>query len=320
MQLPFKANKKLLGGGRNWIILVFSLLLAFFMWSMMKLSRRYSSYIKYQIEVVSNIEGRKNTARSLDVLVIGAKSTGFNILQNRKENGNLLHLDAVDAKHFHGVEQTDIFYLIPDDIKKQVQDALGKDFVVESFATDTLFFRFPEQWNRKVPVRENFLITYKGQYMPYSPMTVRPDSILIYGDRDVIAKIEEVVSYPVTIDNVSGTLSGVATLKEIEGVRFSHDEIFYNQEVGRYLEKTLTVPVVITDAPSYANVAIVPQQVEIRYREPFSNPARYGIRDFQVGISYNEILHKDVVKPRILKMPDNILSIRMEPLFVECVL
>lgn len=320
MQLPFNVNKKLLGGERNWIILVFSLLLAFFMWSMMKLSRTYSSYIKYQLEVVSNIEGRKNSARSLDVLVIGAKSTGFNILQNRKENGNLLQLDMVDAKYFHKSAEDDIFYLLPDDIRQQVQDALGKEFVVESFATDTILFRFPVQSNRKVPVRENFLITYKGQYMPYSPISVRPDSILVYGDADLIGRIEEVFTYPVKVSNASGTLSGVARLKGIDGVRFSHEEIFYTQDVGRYLEKSIMVPVVISDAPSYANVAIVPQQVELRYREPFGNPAKYGPNDFQVAVSYDEILRKDVLKPQIVKMPQGVLSIKMDPVFVECVL
>lgn len=302
------------------MILVFSLLLAFFMWSMMKLSRTYSSYIKYQIEVVSNIEGRKSSARSHDVLVIGAKSTGFNILQNRKDKGNLLQLDLIDSKYFHEYPGEDIFYLLPDDIRQQVQDALGKEFVVESFATDTLLFRFPVQSNRKVPVRENLLITYKGQYMPYSPMTVRPDSILIYGDEDVISKIEAVFANPVKISNASATLSGVTGLKKIEGVRFSHDEIFYTQEVGRYLEKSVMVPVVISDAPSYANVAIVPQQVELKCREPFGNPVKYDSKDFQVVVSYDEILHRDVLKPRIAKMPQGILSVKMEPVFVECVL
>lgn len=313
-------NRKLLGGGRNWIILVFSLLLAFFMWSMMKLSRKYSSYIKYQLEVVSNIDGRKNKARSLDVLVIGAKSTGFNILQNRKENGNLLQLEVIDSKYFHPYTEDDIFYLLPDDIRQQVQDALGKDFVVESFATDTLLFRFPVQSNRKVPVKENFLITYKGQYMPYSPMTLRPDSVLVYGDEDVISRITDVQIIPVKIANASGTLSGVAQLKKIEGVRFSADEVFYTQDVGRYLERTVKVSVTIADAPSYANVAIVPQQVELRYREPFGSTAKVNLQDFKVEVSYDDILRKDVLKPQIIKMPQGILSIKMEPVFVECVL
>ena len=102
MELPFKGNKIHLGEGRNWVILAVSLLLAFFMWSVMKLSRNYSSYIRYHVEVTSSIPGRTNSAISVDELVIGAKSKGFDILQNSRNSGNnLLHLASVDPRHFH---------------------------------------------------------------------------------------------------------------------------------------------------------------------------------------------------------------------------
>ena len=99
---PLKGYMKFLGGGRNWLILVFSLLLAFFMWSVMKLSRNYSSYMRFQVSVTTNIEGRRGSAIAEDVLVIGAKSTGFTILQNRNDNEIApLLLEGVDAKLFH---------------------------------------------------------------------------------------------------------------------------------------------------------------------------------------------------------------------------
>ncbi len=322
MNLPVKGNMKFMGGGRNWIILVFSLLLAFFMWSIMKLSGRYSSYVRYRVEVSTDIPGRKDVSLSDDVIVIGAKSTGFRILQNRREKGRgTLVLENVDARHFHqyGVE-SDVFYILPDNIRQKIQDLLGTDMQVESFATDTLFFRFPEQSNKKVPVVANSLVSYGRQYMPYGRMVIKPDSVFIYGDKELISQIGHVATNAIKDGNVSGSLSGVIGLARLSGVRISADEVFYSQEVGRFVEHVVKVPVTIGNAPSYANVAVVPQEVTIRFRVPFGNIAAYTAQDFAVEVEYDEILRRDVVKPAVTRQPEGILQLDMDPKFVECIL
>lgn len=322
MILPVKGERKIWGGGRNWIILVFSLLLAFFMWSIMKLSASYSSYVRYRIEASTNIPGRSNTAVSTDVLVIGAKSTGFHIIQNLQgDQGNALMLDEIDGKYFHKYrEDGDLFYLLPDNIRQKIQDALGADVKVESLATDTLFFEFPVQGNRKVAVVASSAIKYGKQFMPYSEIILKPDSVLIYGDEAVISNIHHVTTQAIKSNDTQHSLSGVVKLNPLKGVRFSQEEIFYSQEVGRFVEHTVNVPVTIGNAPSYANVAIVPQEVTIKYRQPFVGASAYSQQDFSVVVEYDEILRKDVVKPNVARMPEGILTIDMEPKFVECVL
>lgn len=322
MILPFKGNKMIFGEGRNWIILAVSLLLAFFMWSVMKLSRNYSAYIRYHVEVTTGIPGRTNNAVSVDELVIGAKSKGFNILQNTRNSGaNVLHLANVDPKHLHkSLSGTDEFYLLPDDVRQAIQDALGTDITVESFATDTLYFIFPVQSNKKVPVQVHSSITYKDQFMPMSEMAIRPDSILIYGEEGVISQINAVSARTISAKDVNRSLNGVSGLNPIDGVRFSEDKIFYSLEVGRFVENSIKVPVVILDAPSYANVAIIPQEVTLKYRQAFGSGLRFSQQDFAVGIKYDDILLNDVVKPQLVKAPQQALDISVEPKFVECIL
>ena len=322
MKLPFNGYKKLMGGGRNWIILVFSLLLAFFMWSIMKLSGSYSSYIKYRLELFSNIEGRSNVALSEDLLVIGAKATGFNIIQNTNGGeGDLLRIERVDARHLRKWgDDEDTFFLIPDDIRQAIQDALGADIKVESLATDTLFFKFPQQSNKKVPVVANNFATYAKQYMPFSAEVIKPDSILVYGNKADIARIEHVTTQAINGKNIDKSITAVLKVNPIEGVRFSADEVLYTQEVGRYVENTIKVPVTIENAPSYANVAIIPQEVVVRYRYQFGKQAEYTAADFAVTLQYDDILREDVLKPVLARFPENILEADFQPKFVECVL
>ena len=322
MILPFKGNRMIFGEGRNWLILAVSLLLAFFMWSVMKLSRNYSSYIRYHVEVTSSIPGRTNSAVSLDELVIGAKSKGFDILQNTRNSGeNIIHLASVDPKFFHQQSpQGDIFYLLPDDLHQYIQDALGNEIKVESFATDTLYFVFPVQSYRKVPVQIHSVITYKDQFMPMSQMTIKPDSILIYGEEAAISQINAVTARTINGKDLRRSLNGVAKLVPINNVRFSEQEVFFTLEVGRYVENTIKVPITIVDAPAYANVAIIPQEITLKYRQEFGSGLRFSQQDFVVGVKYDDIMASDVVKPQIIKAPDQVLGISIEPKFVECIL
>ena len=322
MKLPFNGYRRLMGGGRNWIILVFSLLLAFFMWSIMKLSGSYSSYIQYRLEVASNIEGRGNVALSEDLLVIGAKATGFNILQNTNGGeGDILRIERVDPRHLHKYgEDEDTFFLIPDDIRQAIQDALGTDIKVESLASDTLFFKFPQQSNKKVPVLAKNYASYAKQYMPFSAEVIKPDSILVYGNKADIDRIDHVTTQAINGKNVDKSITAVLKVNPIEGVRFSSDEVLFSLEVGRYVENTVRVPVTIENAPSYANVAIIPQEVVVRYRYQFGKQAEYTAADFAVTLQYDDILREDVLKPVLSRFPENILEAEFQPKFVECVL
>lgn len=322
MKLPFNGYRSIVGGGRNWIILVFSLLLAFFMWSIMKLSGNYSSYIQYRLEVASNIEGRSNVALSEDLLVIGAKATGFNILQNTNGGeGDILRIERVEARHLHKYgEDEDTFFLIPDDIRQAIQDALGADIKVESLATDTLFFKFPQQSNKKVPVLAKNYASYAKQYMPFSAEVIKPDSILVYGNKADIDRIDHVTTQAINGKNVDKSITAVLKVNPIEGVRFSADEVLFSLEVGRYVENTVRVPVTIENAPSYANVAIIPQEVVVRYRYQFGKQAEYTAADFAVTLQYDDILREDVLKPVLSRFPENILEAEFQPKFVECVL
>lgn len=86
------------------------------------------------------------------------------------------------------------------------------------------------------------------------------------------------------------------------------------------MENSIKVPVVILDAPSYANVAIIPQEVTLKYRQSFGSGLRFLQQDFTVGIKYDDILLNDVVKPQLVKAPLQALDISVEPKFVECIL
>ena len=319
--MPFNRLDNLLSKGRgDWIILVFSLFLAFFLWSILKLSGEYSSYFDYKLAVKTNLPGRTEQAVSLDAVIVRGKSTGFYILQQRySANAEIIPL-TLDPRLLSSVPHNpDLFYTVSGNIRHLVQEALGNDFQLESITTDTIYFTFPRESYKKVPVAARSNISYKAQYMPFGRITVKPDSVIIYGQTDLLEAVDSVYTEMIRHSKADASLQGVVSLVPLEGIRFSDKEVFYFQEAGRYFETSLTVPLTAVNVPEGMPVILLPSEVTLTYRQHFVDKRELTPADFQAVINYPDIGEStDMVRVGIRKAPEGIFSLRMEPVFIKC--
>lgn len=320
--LSERLNRLFAKRGGNLLSLLFSLLLAFFMWGMHSFSQSYSTFFSYKVKIESNIAGRAKNAESYNPVVLRGKSTGFYILQQRlsqKAHFGTINI-SVDSKQLKASEdRADFFYLKVEDVKDKIQESLGNDFELESFTTDTLYFQFPRQANKKVPVGTIENISYASQYTASGRMQLRPDSVVVYGDEQVVDKIDVVYTNVISKRNADAPVQGIVGLKSVHGARFSVDQVYYSLPVGRYFENAIETEVNVVNAPSSSKVVVVPQKVTLRYKMLFENKKEVDASDFQVVIDYSKIGESNMAKPRLVKQPDNIFSVTIDPLFVECI-
>lgn len=307
--------------GGDLVILAFSLLLAFFMWSMYRMTKRYSAVLDYKVEVKSNIAGHARSAMSENSLIIRGQSTGFFIFQQRSgvssgKNVILLSVDSKKLKHYNSRE--DIYYLLTTEVEEPVQEYLGNDFKLEGVSSDTLFFHFPKQANRKLPVVAKQNITFASQYAAPQAMTLRPDSVVVYGDENIISKIESIVTQNIKYSNVDEPLQGIVALQSMRGVSYSDEEVYYSMPVVRYFESSVKVKVGERNFPSGANVLLIPQELTVLYRMPFASKREINESEFRFVVDYDSIGRSNIVRPVMLQQPEEIFDVRTEPLFMEC--
>ena len=70
--------------GRDWVSLILSLLLAFFIWLVHNLSNDYSAYLRFQVKAVTNIKGHQPEAVADEILLVRGRATGFYIIRNNR--------------------------------------------------------------------------------------------------------------------------------------------------------------------------------------------------------------------------------------------
>jgi len=130
--------------GRQVLLFLFCLFLAFIIWSIHKLSGDYSIYLNYKVHVTTDLQGRDAEAFSSNLLTLKGRASGFYILQQRYIKGGESIYIQVDRRLFKRTPSAkDGYYLLSSGIRDKLSESFGENFEIEHFSVDTLFFNFP---------------------------------------------------------------------------------------------------------------------------------------------------------------------------------
>lgn len=303
-------------------VLVFSLFLAFFMWSMQRLTLEYSWLFEYKVHLNADLMGRSNKALSHNALIVRGKTSGFYILQHRvrKWMGRDAVYMTVDPKYLHGGRGNDLFAIAGEDLRPFVQESLGADFRLEGIASDSLYFTFPRQSYKKVPVVPVWDITYEPQFTTTLPATIRPDSVLIYGESQRIIQIDSVFTKQIRRRGAKASIQGVIQLQGINGIRFSDEDIFYSVDVQRYYEGVHSVRVTILNEPIESRFVFYPREVDVTYRALYHRK-NLNFSDLRITADFLDLEqcgNKQIIKLRCDSQPAGIFNVAIEPKYIEC--
>ena len=276
-------------GGKEWLILLLSLLFAFFIWFTHSLSKDYSSYFHYYINVVTNIEGRTNESISSDKIIIRGRASGFYILNHRLKKDQYLDL-KLSPESFEYANEDDIFQISSVLLEEELKRVLADDVDIESIVSRQLIFDFPKVLYKVVPVVAKLDIEFEQQYMLLGSPLLQPDSVVIYGEEKVLEKIDSVYTEAIYYRDLSKSVKGLSKLIPIKDIRYSEQNIFYNIDVERFVEQNIVIPLTSVNVPYTKQLLPVPSYITVVYRRPFKSKSVLKENDFSFVIDFNDFL------------------------------
>lgn len=305
---------------RDWVVLLLALLLAFSTWLIHNLSLRYNDYLKVSVSAICNIEGHSNISENRCEVMARCRTTGYQVI---KYNFRPRSVDVQVQFQPSVMKQKsdDVFYLTSADLQEYSHLIYGDKVSVEYFVSDTLFFNFPVQESKRVPVYLVHSLSFRPQYMNASELTCVPDTITIYGDKFKIDKIDRVYTAPIRNIDLYENIQGLAQIEKIRGVRFSDTEVKYSMDVTRYVELKNTYQIQTVNVPADKKLLVYPSYVEAAFK------CKYPLVDDAMGnvtfvVDYEDFISslsgKCAVKP--LNLSDSVLSYQVEPAAVSCML
>lgn len=305
--------------GKEWLLLLLSLFLAFIIWLLHSLSLTYSVFIEYNVSINSSIEGRSRSSVSEDVLIVRGRSEGYYIVRQRIGPRKTLEVTVPPSNITH--KSGDLFAVNCESIKSNIIEALGGNVDLEFIASDSLNFELPRITSKRVPVVPKTSIVFDGQYMALGKIELRPDSVDIYGDVRLLEMVDSVMTEIISASGVDGPIQGICSLIPIRRVEYSEDDIFYSMNVVRYIEESMNVPVTVLGVPEDKDLIVLPSSVRLTFRREFSS-MQYAPEDFVLAVDYADYINTigSELIPELVSGPGGVLSWEISPRYVDCIL
>lgn len=306
--------------GRDWTVFFLSLLLAFSIWLLHNLSLDYSDFVTVRMTAsCSNIEGHATQSSNVCDVVARCRTSGYNIIKSRlalRRN----HVQVPFDRQSLTLKSGDVYYITRRELSESAHHLFGEKVEVEYFLTDTLYFRFPYETNKKVPVFPVLSLSFEPQYMSQGSLEIVPDSVRIYGEPYHLANVDRVFTEPVKLQDLKSGAAGVARIERIKGVRLAENEVHYSIEVMRYVEITREVTIEPVNVPPDKEMMIYPSKADVVFKCVFPLISNVDHAVFQIDYEdyINSRSRKCIPSPGYL--PDGVLEYEIVPEIFECVL
>jgi len=305
--------------GRDLVVFLLALLLAFSIWMIHNLSLKYNAYLDVPVQAKCSLDGHSEMSADRANVIARCRATGYNVIRSSgrgNRRGAVVTFHPSVMRH----KADDVFYVLSSDLQEYAHVIFGDGVTVEYFTTDTLFFRFPFENSRRVPVVPVCSISYQNQYMDMGPVEVAPDSVTIYGETSLLDNVTSVYTRPVKASNISSDIQGVVPLEKIRGVRFSEDKVHYSLKVARFVEMRKILPVKVVNLPQDKMVTVIPSNVEVSFRCNFPLQ-KEALDNAELAIDYVDYLGSlnGRCAVELYGVAKGVIDYDVDPSYVECI-
>lgn len=305
-------------GGRDWVILILALLLAFSVWLIHNLSLKYNADLKAKVVAIAPLEGHEKVSFASQDVAARGRATGYNIIASYMKARRPVKVEfSPSALQRY---DSDRFFVTGEKLNEYSHLIFGEDVTVDHYITDTLFFRFPKVNHKKVPVVPVTLFSFQGQYMSKGELKVTPDSVVVEGEPYLLESVKQVYTAPIRHFDISSSISGVIPVESIKGVDIPTSEVYYELDVTRYVEVEADAVVTAVNVPAGKTLMIFPSVASVKMRCEF--PLIDDIGDnVSLQVDYNDFKSslKGNCAVRMADMPKGVISYDVTPSYVRCV-
>ena len=310
----FKAHRKDLA------VFIPSFLLAFSIWFIHNVSLRYSEILSANVVAKSNLDGCRDISSNFCTVTARCRATGYAILRNKAFGSHrklIVEIPESSLRH----KQGDLYAFVPESMPELGNIVFGSSVSsVEHYLSDTLFFHFPGEEYRKLPVKFQGSCEFAPQYMSVKGVQLEPDSVLVYGEPSALESLTDIATEPLFLTDLNANEHGSVQLEHTSGLRLSCREVEYRVNVSRYVTSVVDMEVGVKGLPEGKSISVFPSSVQATVN--FIFPLRIG-KD-TVSLAYVD--YADFEKSRsgkcILRtasLPEGVLSVEFDTDIVDCV-
>jgi hypothetical protein len=184
---------------------------------------------------------------------------------------------------------------------------------------DTLYFKFTDVVDKKVPVKPLLNIQFKKQYILMGDVKVKPDSIVVSGPKVMTDTLQWIYTKELKMKDVKDSIISELELLPIHKFIFQNKKVVVTVPVEKYTEKVLSIPIEAENAPDGLDIKTFPGSITLSCRVGISNYDKLTPYLFRVTVDYNTLVgtHQNKLKVNLVKAPSYVQNVRFHPKSVD---
>ena len=209
--------------------------------------------------------------------------------------------------------------LTADVLRPKLQDILLGSMQLQQVAPESIVFAYHTQQRKRVPVCVQSEVTIADQYHLVGNGKVQPDSVNIFGDKETIYAIAQILTDSVRVEMLRDSVTQIVALQVPKGIRVEPNVVTIAWKAEQFTEKTFTLPVQVEGLPVGEKLRLFPQIAEVSVHVSMSHFADITSEDIQVVCHYPE--EERTSLPLEVKTNNpHIYSTRISPAAVEYII
>jgi len=286
----------------------FFLFLAFVFWGLSKFSKTSVSTIEIPI-IYNNIPNSYSISKSApEQLVVQVNTTGFQLLSNTFNSPRL----DIDATVFNNNSTISVSKNV---LVKEIQQLLGNGMSLVSESIHELKVPLQKIATKKVPIRPDYTFSFKEGFNSFKPYELSLDSIVIQGTSAEVASVHEIKTEVLQFDNLDAPVEKVVRLinPNSEFLSLETENIIFKIQVDEFVEKRISVPIVLSNAPTRSTVKIIPEVAPVTFATTVQYYNEISSQNFKIVANFQEQENELQKIPILLEtIPSNVIQVTVE--------
>ena len=302
-----------MGRGKSRSFLIF-LGLSFFFWIITKFSNQYTEALNFEIGIDDLPAEVIPLSKDTSEVQVTLSASGFQLIFFKIFIGKLM-VNADKGNFENGIATIPLDFSI-----NEIQNQLFGETEIRSFFPNTISFDYSRLDTKRIPVKLPLELDVVAGFGVSETPLITPDSISVIGSSKILDTLKAVYLNPILFSKVTESFENEFELFNPDSSQLEFSESLVNLKVviDRFSEKTLNVPIRITNVPDSIALKLFPSSIKITFSASLTDIKSINPSDFVFTCDYNSIKKGVEGLPIYFKeQPEHIQNIRWSPKQVE---
>lgn len=271
--------------GKEFLIFLFFLALSGVFWLMMTLNETYEVEFKVPLVVSGVPKNVVMTSEPSDTVRVSLKDKGYVIMiytTYQKLRPLVVKFSTYADK------QTGQGEIPTTDLIRMVRQQIFGSTSITALKCDQLTFSFNYGQNKRLKIElTGNIVPTDNYYLAHVQIT--PEYATVYASRQVLSKLQTVLTEALDISNFNDTVTRVVSLRSIAGAKVVPAKVRVTLYPDVLTEGSVDVPITTINKPESLVVRTFPQTVKVKYNVGANLYRFVHPSDFVVNVDYREI-------------------------------